>query len=354
MVNILFICVLSISLALLLKWGFRALPRERWQILAVAPGVKREDGLWDGVNYTYYGLFNANAYTFGVAVMLLLAASIGVPVGEVVVLAVGMLALCMPASRFVAKVVEKKAYTFTVGGASFVGIVSAPFAIGLMNLAARGVSGNWTDLHVPVIPAMAALAIGYSFGEGLGRLACISFGCCYGKPLSESHPVIRGIFGNHSFTFFGKTKKVAYEGGLEGQKVVPIQAVTSTLYICVGLVGVALYLAEFYGTAFLLAVTATQAWRSLSETLRADYRGGGRISAYQIMGVLAIFYAFGVAAVFPAPQEVHADLVMGLNALWTPFVILFLQALWALSFFYTGRSMVTGATLALHVHKDRI
>jgi hypothetical protein len=31
----------------------------------------------------------------------------------------------------------------------------------------------------------------------------------------------------------------------------------------------------------------TQVWRFLSEFLRADYRGSGRISAYQVMALFA-------------------------------------------------------------------
>jgi phosphatidylserine decarboxylase len=51
----------------------------------------------------------------------------GVPLAGVMVFSVLMLALCVPASRLVARLVEGKAHTFTVGGAVFVGIVAAPW-----------------------------------------------------------------------------------------------------------------------------------------------------------------------------------------------------------------------------------
>ena len=35
-------------------------------------------------------------------------------------------------------------------------------------------------------------------------------------------------------------------------------------------------------------------------------------------------------------------------------LILFLQGIWCVMFFYTGRSTVTGATLSFHIHHDRI
>jgi hypothetical protein len=38
---------------------------------------------------------------------------------------------------------------------------------------------------MPIVPALAAVMIAYTFGEALGRLACISFGCCYGVSISK-------------------------------------------------------------------------------------------------------------------------------------------------------------------------
>jgi hypothetical protein len=205
-----------------------------------------------------------------------------------------------------------------------------------------------------VVPTLAALSIAYAFGEGMGRLACISFGCCYGKALSQSHPVIRKLFARHSFTFLGKTKKIAYASGLDGEKVIPIQAVTSVLYVATGLAGAFLYLSSRYTAAFVLATVVTQGWRSLSETLRADYRGEGRISAYQVMALIGIIYSLVIPALFPAVPASPPDLSAGLKILWSPGTLLFLQALWIAMFLYTGRSMVTGSTLSLYVHKDRI
>ena len=50
------------------------------------------------------------------------------------------------------------------------------------------------DGSLPVLPTLAALAVGYAFGEGIGRLACISYGCCYGKPLRTCGPRVKKIF----------------------------------------------------------------------------------------------------------------------------------------------------------------
>lgn len=104
----------------------------------------------------------------------------------------------------------------------------------------------------------------------------------------------------------------------------------------------------------MLTIAVTQGWRSLSETLRADYRGGGRISAYQVMGVLAILLAFALLYLLPAEGAPTVDLPAGIEAAWHPAVVLFLQGLWALVFLLFGKSMVTGAEISFHVRHDRI
>lgn len=331
-------------------WGFKKLPGERWQIMAAVPASKTGPGQWRGVNFTWYGLLTANAYLVAVAVLLVLMGSVGVPPLGTAILAVAILCCCVPASRLVARIVEKKAHTFTVGGAVFVGILITPFVIALINRTA----GQALAFHIPILSAYAAIAIAYAFGEGLGRLACISFGCCYGKPLSTSSEILKRLFTGRGFIFFGSTKKIAYAGGLEAIEVIPIQAITAIFYTVCALTAAGMYLSSHHTGAFLLATIATQGWRSFSETLRADYRGEGTISAYQVMGLIGAAYAV-VAAYFlafvPFP---FPDLQSGLKSLWNPALILFLQCIWLLIFLYTGRSTVTGATLSFHVHHDRI
>lgn len=331
-------------------WGFRVLPGEKWQIVASVPSSRTEQGDWSGINFTWYGLLTANAYLVAVAVLLVLMGAVGVPPLGTAILAAAMLCCCVPASRLVARIVEKKAHTFTVGGAVFVGILTTPFVITLIN---RTV-GELLAFHIPVMSAYAAIAIAYAFGEGLGRMACISFGCCYGKPLSASSGLLKRLFSRRNFVFFGSTKKIAYAGGLEATEVIPVQAITAVFYTVCGLIAAGMYLSSHLTGAFLLATIATQGWRSFSETLRADYRGEGNFSAYQIMGVIGVVYAIAAAYFLVQEPVGMADLPAGLKGLWSPALILFLQGIWMVIFFYTGRSTVTGATLSFHVHHDRI
>jgi prolipoprotein diacylglyceryltransferase len=346
----LFVFTLAVGFALLLAWSFKALPRERWQIMASVPVSKDDSGHWRGLNLTFYGFFSASAYAVAIAILFILMGSLAVPAAKTLAVVAVTLLLCMPASKLIARTVEKKAYTFTVGGASFVGAILVPFIIFLVN----GFPGSPMDPAIPVVPALAAISIAYALGEGMGRLACISFGCCYGKPLSLCHPLVERAFSELCFTFSGKTKKIAYASGMDGQKVVPIQALTSTLYVGTALVSILLFMHSMFVAAYVIAVLVTQGWRAFSETLRADFRGDGRISAYQVMALVAAVYALLLALLLPHGSIGPPDLPRGLHAIWSPEFILLLQGLWLMIFSYTGRSKVTGSTLALHVFEDRI
>lgn len=345
--HLLFILLLALGCALLLGWGFRALPRERWQMLATLPLRRDAIGNWQGLNLTWYGLLTANAYLAAVTLLLVLLGAVGTALPSILLLAALLLGLCVPASSLVARVVEGKAHTFTVGGAVFVGLLAAPWLITLVNHLAGA------EL-IPALPALAAIGVAYALGEGLGRLACISFGCCYGRPLEQCRPLVRRLFGRWHFTFAGSTKKIAYASGLDGIRVVPIQGVTAVLYCATALLGTWLFLGGAYAPAFLLTTLVTQFWRVSSETLRADYRGQGRISAYQVMGLLGVPYALLTAWLFAAATTTAPDLAAGLASLWNPVVLLALQGLWLGLFLFTGRSSVTGAMLSFHVHHDRI
>jgi len=350
MVNDLFLLALAALSVWVLSWGFRTLPQERWQIAAAVPIAKNDAGQWQGLNLTYYGVFHAGAYAAGVTMMLVLLGAVGVPLPGTVTMVVLLLTCCVPASRLVARLVERKAATFTVGGAVFVGLLVGPWIL----VWANHTLGPLLGFEIPVTAGLAAAAIGYALGEGAGRLACVSFGCCYGKPVSGISPRFRRLFERYSFVFTGQTKKVAYEGGLEGEKVVPVQAITAVLFVVTALLAAEVFLRGQHRTSLGLALLVTQGWRVVSETLRADHRGGGRVSAYQVMAVLAIVYLLAALPFLPTGPGRQADIVAGLRVLWDPWVILFLQGLCLAIFLHTGRSVVTAATLSFHVRRDRI
>jgi hypothetical protein len=330
----------------LLAWAFRALPKEKWQIIASVPLKKDDAGRWVGVNFTFYGVFVASAYLFAVIIFIILMGSTGVTLRGILYMVSASLFLCLPASWLLAIVVEKKRYTLTVGGAALVGLLIAPAVI----LVVRNLAGT---THLELMPGLAAMCIAYLVGEGVGRLACISFGCCYGRPLHHLGPLGRRWLSRICFTFSGQTKKIAYESDLEGVKVVPIQGVTSTLLLTCALVSIFLFLNGWFHSAFALSILFSQFWRIFSEIFRADFRGRARFTAYQRMGVVAIVYAFLLLSIVPSSPAVPINLVWGLGLLWQPAVILVLQLIWIGLFFLTGCSMVTSSVLSFHVRRER-
>ncbi len=346
MANFLFILCLAGLLTLLFYWSFRHLPRERWQILGAVPTIRQTDGTWQGVNYTYYGLLTANACVLAAILVLVLLGAAGVETGIVFFVTATLFSVCVPASRLIAKWVEHKAFTASVGGAFFVGLLFAPWLLVLV----RRIAG----IDLPVMTILAAIGIAYAFGEGVGRLACISFGCCYGKPLTELTPFLQSFMKRFCFVYYGATKKISYADGLDGKRVVPVPALTALISCTTGLAGIALFLNHRHSEAFLLTVCATQTWRVISEFLRADYRGSSKITGYQIMAAIGVVYAVPLASVFTDNVAANCDIIQGLAALWHPAMIIFLQVLWLGVFLYTGKSRVTGALLSFHVIKERI
>jgi Prolipoprotein diacylglyceryl transferase. len=368
MTDEIFVLTLALIRGLILWWGFKHLPEERWQILAAVPVKREKNNGWSGVNLTYYGFFTANAVLTSTAVFIILMASLpacadlsaciaqagtadrGVPICAVFITGAVILIMCIPASRIIARIVEKKPHTATVGGASFVAIITMPWIVLLID----ATLGERMGFDIQVITVLAAGLSSYAIGEGMGRLACISFGCCYGKPLSKSRPYLQRLFKKRNFVFSSKTKKIAYAGGLDEEKVLPIQAVTSIIYTGCGLIGIYIFLKGYYCASFLLTISVTQLWRLISELFRADYRGGGKISAYQVMSIIAILYSVFIVFIFPAPQIQTPNLMAGLRSLWDPAMIISLQCLWVTTFLFSGRSNVTRAAMSFHVIDEKI
>ncbi|MHB1183176.1 MAG: prolipoprotein diacylglyceryl transferase [Desulfobulbia bacterium] len=347
MSNSLFTLTLGLALLPLLLWAYTVLPREKWQIIAAIPTQKGgADGCWHGTNLTYYGALLASGSLFGAISFFLLLGALGVPRWGIIGMVLGVMGCSVAAAKLLAMAVEKKRNTFTVGGAAIIGLLSMPVAVAAYNGLAAA--------EIALLPGMAALAVAYLLGEGIGRLACLSFGCCYGKPLSALGPKARRLLAPFAATFHGETKKIAYASGLAGVGVVPIQAITSLLSVTIGLVAMYLFLEGYFRAAFLLAALFALGWRILSEYFRADYRGEGKFSAYQQMALWGMGYCTLLALYGNSGAGSRTDLNAGLASLWNPAPLLFFQALWLLLFIYTGVSSVTGATLTFHVRQEKI
>jgi prolipoprotein diacylglyceryltransferase len=342
---------LTLGFVVVYRWAFRALPREQWQMAAAIPLLKEPSGRWRGVNLTWYGILTANAYVFAVAMLLVLLGSVGIASSMTIALTALLLAICIPASKLLARIIDRKPNTFTVAGAIFVGTLAGPAAVALCN----ALSSQLGTAPIPMLPALSAMAIAMLFGEGLGRLACLSFGCCYGKPLDQTSGLMRRMLSGWGVTFCGSTKKSSYEGHCEGRRLIPIQAMTAVILTGTGLVCVPLFLRGWHATALLLSMTVSQVWRLASEFFRADNRGAiqAGTTVYQKMAPVALACTALFAWCFQGAVT-DVNLSSGLSTLWHPAVLLTLQILWATMAVYTGRSRVTGSTVEFHVLQNQI
>ncbi len=329
--------IMALCLTVLFAWAFQALPREHWQILAVLPRQREADDTWRGTNLTYYGLFNGLGLAVAVAVAIILPGSVGLPLSHLAWCILAVLAVTVPASKIINRLVEGHWRGFTIGGASFVGMVAGPWLVWGLSRLTLPTEGN----ALAILCVMGAMAPAYALGEGIGRLACISFGCCYGRPLADCPAWLWNLFSRRTVAFDGPLKKASYAHGLEGQRLIPVQAMTATVSSCAGLAGVALFLCGRPLLAYVLPVMVTQVWRFVSEFLRADYRGTGRITAYQAMALIGAAYTGLLGMAWPVAPDLTPDVLRGLALLWTPEAILLIEFIAVFVFIRMGVSTVT-------------
>lgn len=346
MENIIFIIIISLILLILLVWSFIYLPKEKWQFIASVPIKKINAHEWKGLNLTYYGLFTALATVFSLVIYLVLATSINIPLSFIFFTVIFLLIVSIPSAKILASIIEKKKNTLSVGAAFFVGFLLIPILIIFSNIIIYSKSG----IEIPLFPCLTTLVIAYNYGEGIGRLACISFGCCYGKPINSSNK----IFNVFNFIFFGKTKKISYASNLDGKKVIPIQAITSLLYISIGIFSTWLFLHSHLKLAFILSSIVSLAWRFYSEIFRADHRGGRKISTYQIFSIISILFSIFILFFLYSGNPSKPDIFSGIKSLWNPTILLGIQGISIFIFFFSGTSMVTGSSIKFFVQNDQI
>jgi len=331
--------------------GRNKLPKEKWQFFASIPIRKESEGSWQAVNITWYGLILSAATVFAIIVYLIMLGAIGVPVEAALLLMALLLLICVPAASLVARIVERKQATLTIGGAAFVGGIAAPFLIMLLNLFAVHLFGT----KIPMGQALAACAVSFLFGEGMGRLACLSYGCCYGKPVDEYLGILKKIFSWSAVVFEGENKKIAYAAGLSGRKIVPIQLITMLALSFAGVVTLVLYAEGKPLLAYLAATAFAGFWRIFSEFFRNDYRGGGKVSAYQLMSVFSIAFALGVSLFLRGEKPLPSvELLSGAFSLWSPGIMVVLLVIWIALVCFTGISTTTYSRVSFHLHRDRI
>jgi len=335
-----------------LYWCFRNLPQERWQFAAILPSPVRTaaDHAWSGTNITFYGVISALAYAAAVTTFIFLCGTVQQPVVATLCFIGSLLLICIPASRLVARWVEGGRANFTVGGAVFAGALLLPIAVQCARYVAHAL--GTTSFNATALIASASLA--YVLGEAIGRLGCLSLGCCYGRPISEIGPLQRALYGTTATTYRGQLKKISYASNLENTPVVPVQSIASVVLLLLFVVGAWLFWRQQFVASALLSVWGSQLWRLYSETLRADYRGGGSISAYQWMAVATCAIATITIAAAAGDTTLAPRFVHGWQAISQIEVFIGIQALALGIVWFMGRSTVTGALVNLRLFRERM
>ena len=344
--------VIGLFVASVCYYGIKKFPKGDHQFLASVPFRRNEDGTFQGFNITTYGLMNGIAYTFGTGVFLLLSSASNIPLPTIIPSVSVILLISIPASKIVAKFVEKKDNTFTISGGSFVGGVLSPIIFYIfLYLYHKDISIALSETLV----LLGAVSTAYLFGEGLGRLGCLSFGCCYGRRVDTLKGGLKILFSKFYTKFYGDTKKVAYEGGIEGEKTVPVQTTAVIFFNSTALFSTILFLNRFFISSFLLSVISAQLFRFLSEFLRSDFRGDRKVTVYQIFSIIIICYSIVVACLLNSggitPQ---INLEQGLSTFYNFWTLILLQTIFWITFMYTGISKVTYSRITFHVDKGRI
>ncbi|MEM6456648.1 MAG: prolipoprotein diacylglyceryl transferase family protein, partial [Acidobacteriota bacterium] len=321
-----FVLGLGVVFAALLAWAWRTLPSQaQWQTVAALPRRRDADGAWKGVTVTWYGVIVASAYVVGLLVFILLLGAVGISGRASLVMVLLLIGVCAPMSRLIATWVEGSAHGFTVGGASFVGFLLGPVVF-LVAGQTPWFAGRADAL---LVYGLAGAAVGYTIGEGVGRMACMSFGCCYGRRISSLPAPLARVFAPIAFRFGGANKKACYADGLEHVPLVPVQGISSAVLTTIGLGGLALVLAGQPHAAVMVTLIGSQLWRVLSEVLRADDRGGARFSPYQWMALSVAASTPLIVQLLPA-VDVVPQLGAGLVTLWDPALLLVVQVCWLL------------------------
>jgi Prolipoprotein diacylglyceryl transferase len=348
---------LFLALNYLLRWACKTLPKEQWQFFAAVPRRKRADGFWDARNFTWYGALTSLAFLLAGGLIVIMTSSVGMKVEFVLLATVILSLISLFAARWVAQIVERIPNTHTVGGAVFVIALAIPLVLWLGSFLSiyfglEKIIGNIKPSDT--LAMIAAIAIAYTYGEGVGRIACISFGCCYGKRVDNLTGIWYQIFSRLNFVFHGATKKISYSSALEGVAVVPIQAITAWIHIFTGSVGFWLFMKGQIAVSLLFVLVISQGWRFLSEFMRTDFRGQGRITAYQWMSLATIALAFFYVELFRASSLLGnmPDFAAGMKGLWAPGPLVVLQLLAAYVFFVTGKSSVTRSRMAMYLASE--
>ena len=331
------------------RWGFRTLTREGWQIALAVPArtSSQMNRYWPAINFTFYGVISGIAYGLAVALFVFLVGAYKQPVASAALFAALLLAVGIPASKAVARWVEGTP-GHTIGGALFAVLVSAIPALSVTRWLADALALPAFDPGIVI----AAACIAYALGEAVGRLACLSFGCCYGRPLAQCTSLQKALYSRLTDTYRGRFKKIAYAGGLNDQPVIAVQSIACAVLFVLFLVSLWMFWKGQVAACIVVALGGSQLWRAYSEQLRADFRGREGFTHYQAMALigalLSVVFAWFYGHVAPSTLP---SAYAGWRAVTQVEVIIASQLLVVLIVLYMGKSSVTSSRIEMLLHE---
>ncbi len=345
------LALIAVLGACVLRWGARNLTGEGWQIaLAIPARTNGADGrFWPAINITSYGVISALAYGIATFIYIFLIGAYAQPLLPAVLFVLLLLAVGIPASKLVAKWVEGVP-GHTIGGAVFAVMVSAIPALE----STAWLNAQWGGGEFNKGIVVAAACIAYVLGEAIGRLACLSFGCCYGRPIDECTSLQKALYSKATETYRGKFKKIAYASGLNDRPVIAVQSIASALLFGLFLAALWLFWRGQLAIAIVVSLGASQLWRAHSEQLRADFRGRDGFTLYQGMALAGVLLSLVFAHLYASdatPVQI-ASAFRGWGVVAQAEVIVPCQLLALGILLYMGRSSVTSSRLELLLHES--
>ncbi len=344
--------LLSLFGAFVFRWGFRNLPGEGWQVALAVPArtSSAEGRFWSAINFTFYGVIAAIAYALACLVFLFLIGATAQPMFAAIFFAGTLLTVAIPASKWVNRLVEGIP-GHTIGGAVFAVMLSVIPAITLTGWVVRGLGAQSFS---PLI-LIAATSVAYVLGEAIGRLACLSFGCCYGKPIDDCTMLQRALYSRLTETYRGQFKKISYASGLANRPVVAVQSIGCCILFGLFLAALWAFWKGSYAASIVIAIAGSQLWRAYSELLRADFRGRAGFTIYQGMALFGASLSFVFASLYADANIVSASAsaIRGWDAVLRVEFLIGCQTLALLIMFYMGRSSVTSSRIELFLHAPR-
>jgi hypothetical protein len=333
------------------RWAFKTLTREGWQIALAVPlrTSSQMNRFWPAINFTFYGVISGLAYGIAVALFIFLVGAYKQPVASAALFAALLLAVGIPASKLVARWVEGIP-GHTIGGALFAVLVSAIPALSITKWLTEALALPAFDAGVVI----AAACIAYVLGEAIGRLACLSFGCCYGRPLSQCTSLQKALYSRFTDTYRGRFKKIAYAGGLNDQPVIAVQSIACAVLFVLFLLALWMFWKGHIAASIVTALGGSQLWRVYSEQLRADFRGRDGFTHYQAMAIVGALLSTAFAWFYgQAAPSALASAFAGWRAVTQSEVIVASQLLAVLIVLFMGRSSVTSSRLEMLLHEPQ-